>query len=302
MSTQEQRVKTSKSKKSIQTATETWAFIKEDYANGHQGKAEGRPIAWSCAAMDKELFHCMGVQPFFPEQFAALSAVQRRGGTRDESVEKEAVRFARAAEQEDYASYLCGYQRVATGFVIESLRTGEWHDAPLRGMPKPDMIVTTSCVCDVRVKWFEDMAQRLNVPYFCMDRPERIFKGILSTPKEHEVDYYASQIEDCLEFIAEVTGTKYDPARLNECLDWAYKTNNVRQEILQLRKSVPSPMGCADGFGTMYPGMYQSGTRRCYDFYAKMRDELRERVQKGIGQIENERFRLLWYGLPTWYN
>ena len=304
MTTQaETRIKTAGSKKSLQTARETWLFIKDDYINGHTGKAQGKPIAWSCAAMDKELFHCMGILPFFPEQFAALCATQRRGGSRDESVEKEAVRFARVAEQEDYASYICGYQRVSTGWVIHGLRTGEWQDAPIGGMPLPDMIVTTSCVCDVRVKWFEDMAQRLNVPYFCLDRPERIFEGITqASAREHEVDYYVSQVEDFLRFAEEVTGAKYDPARLNECLDWSYKTNDARQEILELRKAVPSPMGCADGFGTMYPGMYQLGTKRCYDFYVKLRDEVRERVKQGIGQIEDEWFRLLWYGLPTWYN
>ena len=297
-----QRIKTSKSKKSLQTARETWAFIKEDYENGHRVKSEGKPIAWSCAAMDKELYHAMGISPFFPEQFAALCAVQRRGGTRDESVEKEAVRFARVAEQEDYASYICGYQRVATGWTIDAVSRNEWHDAPLGGMPKPDMMITTSCACDVRVKWFEDMAQRIGVPYFCMDRPEQMIDGILETPKEHMVDYYESQVGDCLAFMEDVTGTRYDPDRLNECLDWSYKTNDLRQEILELRKAVPSPMGCADGFGTMYPGMYQIGTQRCYEFYKKLRDEVRDRVRQGIGQIENERFRLLWYGLPTWYN
>ena len=55
MATQvETTIKTAGSKKSLQTARETWQFIKEDYMNGHKGKAQGKPIAWSCAGMDKE--------------------------------------------------------------------------------------------------------------------------------------------------------------------------------------------------------------------------------------------------------
>ena len=95
---------------------------------------------------------------------------------------------------------------------------------------------------------------------------------------------------------------RYNEDRLNECLEWSYKTNELRLEILQLRKAVPSPMGCADGFATMYPGMYCSGTERAYEYYKALRDEVKAKVDAGTGQIENERFRLLWFGIPLWFN
>jgi benzoyl-CoA reductase/2-hydroxyglutaryl-CoA dehydratase subunit BcrC/BadD/HgdB len=291
---EQKQVATKGSKKSLEAARNTWKFIMEDYAQGHAHKAAGRPVVWSCATVEKELYYAMGLHPYYPEQFAALAAVRRK--TPDS--EKEAVRFARIAEQAGYSSDLCGYERVATGYVM----TGDLSDAPLGGMARPDLLVTTSCVCDVRLKWFEDMAQRLNVPLFTLDRPERVFDGILETPKPHEVRYYQSQLEDFLSFVTEVTGNKYDPDRLGECMDWAYKANDLRLELLELRKAVPSPMGCADGFATMYPGMYCSGTEKAYNFYKALRDEVKARVQAGKGQIENERFRLLWYGTPTWFN
>lgn len=288
------KISTSASRKSLQTARQTWQFIKEDYGEGHQYRREGKPVAWSCALVEKDIFYSMGVHPYFPEQFAALSAVRRKTA----ESEKEAVRFARIAEQGGYSADLCGYQRVATGYVM----TDDLADAPLGGMAKPDFMVTTSSTCDCRMKWFEDMAQRLNVPLFTLDRPERNINTITAVPPEHEITYYNAQLEDVFSFISDVTGVKYDPDRLDECLDWSYKTNDLRQEILDLRKAVPSPMGCADGFGTMYPGMYCSGTKKAYEFYKNLRDEVRGRVKNGIGQIENEKFRLLWYGIPTWYN
>ncbi|MBI4595410.1 MAG: 2-hydroxyacyl-CoA dehydratase, partial [Candidatus Tectomicrobia bacterium] len=49
-------------------------------------------------------------------------------------------------------------------------------------------------------------------------------------------------------------------------------------------------------------GMYCSGTKKAYEFYKRLRDEVKDRVKNGIGQIPNEKFRLLWYGIPTWYN
>jgi len=292
--TQERQIETKGSHKSLETARNAWQFIRSDYQQGHEHKKSGKPIVWSCSLVEKELFYAMGLHPYYPEQFASLCAVRRK--TKDS--EKEAVRFARLAEQAGYSSDLCGYERVATGYVLG----GELYDAPLEGMAQPDLLVTTSSVCDVRLKWFEDIAQRLKIPLFTLDRPERVFEGIMQPPKPHEVRYYRSQLEDVLNFMTEVTGTKYDPDRLNKCLDWSYKTNELRLEILELRKAVPSPMGCADGFATMYPGMYCSGTEKAYNFYKALRDEVKAKVDAGQGQIENEKFRLLWYGIPTWFN
>jgi benzoyl-CoA reductase/2-hydroxyglutaryl-CoA dehydratase subunit BcrC/BadD/HgdB len=175
-------------------------------------------------------------------------------------------------------------------------------DAPLGGMPAPDLMVTTSSVCDVRLKWFEDMAQRLNVPLFTLDRPERVFNDIRRQPMPHEVNYYKSVLEDYFSFVTDVTGIKYNEDRLRECMDWSYKTNELRLEILDLRKAVPSPMGCADGFATMYPGMYCSGTEKAFNYYKELRDEVKAKVLAGEGIVQNEKFRLMWYGIPLWFN
>lgn len=287
-------VETRGSRKSLEVARNTWKFIMQDFSEGHEHKKAGRPVVWSCALVEKELFYAMGLFPFYPEQFAALCAVRRK----EKGAEKEAVRFARIAEQAGYSTDLCGYERVVTGYVIN----GDLSDAPLGGMARPDLLVTTSSVCDVRLKWFEDMTQRLNVPLFTLDRPERVYDSIRQPPRPHEVRYYRSQLEDLLSFITDVTGIKYDQDRLNECMDWGYKTNELRLEILELRKAVPSPMGCADGFATMYPGMYCTGTEKAYNFYKALRDEVKAKVDAGLGLIQNEKFRLLWYGIPLWFN
>lgn len=290
----EKLTETRGSRKSLETARSTWKFIMEDYFEGHSHKQAGKPVVWSCALVEKELYYAMGLFPYYPEQFAALCAVR----SKEKGEEKEAVRFARIAEQAGYSTDLCGYERVATGYVI----AGDLSDAPLSGMAPPDLLVTTSSICDVRLKWFEDMSQRLNVPLFTLDRPERALSKIRTEPESYEVKYYRSQLEDLLAFITEVTGTKYDQDRLNECMEWGYRTNELRLELLELRKAVPSPMGCSDGFATMYPGMYCSGTEKAYDFYKTLRDEVKAKVEAGLGQIPNERFRLLWYGIPLWFN
>jgi len=314
------------SKKALLATTKAWELQKEDYSRGHQLKKEGKPVVWSCALFPKEIYWAMGIVPFYPEQAASLFSVRRLGGSKDISVPTYSVKYCQIAEAEGFREYICGYARTMLGYVIEGLRTGSWTDAPLGGVPLPNFMITTSFTCDTRMKWIETMAQMLKVPLFVLDVPEipsdlpaivpggrqpilvpqsRLKKGerlFLATPTDYELDYMVSQWEDCISFIEDVTGHKYNPDKLNEALDWSYKTAFLEGEIYQLRKAVPAPMSSADGFACAYPRMYLMGTKRCYDFFVSLRDELKERVEQGIGVIPNEKFRIMWYGLPTWFN
>ena len=44
------------SKKTLTAAKNAWLLQKEEYANGHQAKAEGKPVVWSCALAPKGLY------------------------------------------------------------------------------------------------------------------------------------------------------------------------------------------------------------------------------------------------------
>jgi benzoyl-CoA reductase/2-hydroxyglutaryl-CoA dehydratase subunit BcrC/BadD/HgdB len=318
------KVKTAPSKKSTNTAREVWSYVKEYYSLGHKLKAGGKPIVWSCAMFPKEIYWAMDVYPFFPEHFGVITGMFRRGGSKNDNVEKEAVRFCRLAESAGFGNYLCGYARASIGHTL----SGDLTDAPLGGIAKPEMVITTSCACDIRGKWLRYLAQVHEVPFFLLDLPnerhcdlplttpgmrsaflpyfERIKRGerdmFFSPIAEHEINYMQSQIEDCIEFIENITGNKYDQERFNEVMELSYRTNELRLEIMELRKAVPAPMGTADGLTCIYPGTYTPGTQPSYDFYIRLRDELKEKVAKGIGIIPEEKFRLLWFGLAPWFN
>jgi benzoyl-CoA reductase/2-hydroxyglutaryl-CoA dehydratase subunit BcrC/BadD/HgdB len=61
-------------------------------------------------------------------------------------------------------------------------------------------------------------------------------------------------------------------------------------------------MDARDAFSAVYFMLSTPGSQEAVDFYAQLRDELRERVKDGIGTVEDERFRLVWDNLPPWYN
>ena len=318
--------------KALSATKQAWTLQKEEYAAGQRWKEEGKPVAWSCAVFPKELFWAMDIFPFFPEQFSALFSVRRLEGSKDPSVPTYATHFCQIAEAEGNPDYLCGYARTGLGYVIEGVRTGNWTDVPMGGPPLPDFLVTTSCVCDVRMKWFESMAQMLKVPLFTLDIPEiahdlpsspwglrgpalsirsmtqrELERGqaeppLVAAAADYELDYMISQIEDFFDFAENVTGHKRDLDKLNESLEWSYKTCELNREINELRKAVPAPMPSTDGFGSAYPRLYLMGTKRGHDYFLTLRDELKEKVARGEGAFPNEKFRLSWYGLPLWFN
>ena len=43
------------------------------------------------------------------------------------------------------------------------------------------------------------------------------------------------------------------------------------------------------------------GTEACNAYYRQLRDELRDRVRRGVGGLREERRRLLWDNLPIWF-
>ena len=55
-----------------------------------------------------------------------------------------------------------------------------------------------------------------------------------------------------------------------------------------------------DQFISMAPIVAQRGTQVAVDFYRDLLQELEQRVQAGIGAIEDERYRLFWDNLPIW--
>lgn len=312
------------SSKSLKSTKLAWQLQKEDYAMGQQWKAKGKPVVWSCALFPKDLYRGMDVFPFFPEEFAALFSVRRLGGSRDKAVPTYSVKYCQIAEAEGFKSYLCGYARTALGYVMNGLKTGDWTDVPLGGPRLPDFMITTSLTCDVRQKWFEVMAEMLGVPLFCLDIPENLHDfnatGMIAQqpfmtadyhsgitpffriPTDYDLDYMLSQIEDCIAFMENITGHEFNMEKFNESLEYSYRTTEVNQQIYKLRQTVPAPMTSADGFASAYPALYLSGTKRGYEYFCGVLEEIKNRVKGGIAAVANEKFRLMWIGLPTWFN
>jgi len=114
--------------------------------------------------------------------------------------------------------------------------------------------------------------------------------------------YIVKELRGLIKFIEEQTGKKMDYDRLRELVDLSDRTWNLIHETYELRKAVPCPMGTGDAMNTMVPINFMMATQDSYNFFLNLNKELKEKIAKREGEVENEKYRLLWGGgLPAWF-
>jgi benzoyl-CoA reductase/2-hydroxyglutaryl-CoA dehydratase subunit BcrC/BadD/HgdB len=239
-----------------------------------------RPLAWVTSGAPVEVLVGMGVATVYPENYGALVGAQRA-----------AVPLAQVAEERGYSPDLCSYARCQIGSMLDS------RNAPQGGLPKPDLLVASNNICGTVIKWYQALAQELNVPLFLLDAPYQ-HEAELS---DHAVEYVAAQLEEMIAWVTQHTGRKLNEKKFAKALELSNEAVTLWCEIRELCQARPSPLNAPDLFLTMAPIVVLRGTRDAVAFYGKLKAEVEERVARGEGAILEERYRLLWDNIAIWY-
>lgn len=281
----ESQQQTKRSKKSLETTRSLYPILKEEYFNAYKAKQEGKVVAWVTVYFPVEILHAMGVVPVYPENYAALCAAKQR-----------TVEFCEAAEREGYSKDLCSYFRSSLGTVLtkQSVLSHE--------MAAPDILLTTTSLCDAHLKWFQTLSKVFNCPLFVLDVPYNKTCGDSDDVDASHVDYYVEQLQELISLLERMTNSRLDWTRLEEAVRLSDKASELWLEICDLRKSVPSSMSAVDAFSDIALLITQPGNQVAVDFFTRLRDEVKSRVEQGIGAIAEEKYRLLWDMVPMWYN
>jgi len=278
MSTMERKLKT--------TSGFYKKYVKKFYEDAHRAKAEKRPVAWVASTFPVETLQAMDIVSVWPENYASVCAARQ-----------VSVELCERAEREGFSRDLCSYSRCVLGSMF-----GYDKELPEGGLPRPDFLVSTTCACDTHLKWFQVASRLYKVPLFLLDVPYNTGGGDADHLDKAHIEYYGSQLEELFAFLEKQTGTKYDVYKLRETLAVSNWTSKLWMEIQDYRKTVPCPMDARDAFSAVFFMLCMPGSQLAVDFYTQLRDELKQRVQDGIGVIESERFRLVWDNLPLWFN
>ena len=278
-------VTSTSARKSLQTTLEVPTLRKAYYAQTLDDSKKGKKVAWCSNNIPVEILDVMDVTSVFLENYATVIAAKRL-----------ASGYCVAGEKKGFSQDVCGYARMLMGYL---LARDEVPEAPYGGLAKPDFLLVNSYSCDSRLGWFTAMNRALNLPLHVHDAPHQP-DGACDLAANAE--YTERELRSLVAFLEEQTGNKFDSERLRKRLELSRQTSEIMFDINELRKAVPCPMGSADMFTAVWPAMYMVGTKECEDFYQKLRAEVEERIAKGIGVVPEEKFRLMWSGIPFWYN
>lgn len=239
-----------------------------------------KPLAYVTSGAPVEIMEAMGILTLYPENYGAICGA--RGAS---------VHLCQVAEADGYPADLCSYARGHIGAVMRP------QDAPLKGMPKPDLLVCCTNICGTVQKWYEALAALYDVPLFMLDVPFQ-----RTTPAEpHIIAYVAEQLHEFVAWLEAHTRRRLKPARLRSVLNLSQEAITLWQEILEFGQHRPSPVNAPDLFIALAPIVALRGTRKAVDCYKGLKVELEERVAQGIGAVPGERYRLLWDNIAIWY-
>jgi len=238
-----------------------------------------KKVAWITSGGPVEPLYAMGVLPFYPENYGAMSGASRM-----------AVSLCEAAEQKGYSRDLCSY-------ALSDIGSSLTDKGPLGKLPKPDFLVCGNNICGTVIKWYEVQARALEVPIFFLDTP-----FVHDEIQDHTLRYVQNQMKDYAHFLERQLKRPFSEEKFKKVASCSFEAIKLWREILELSKNRPAPMAAFDAFIHMAPIVTLRGTRWAVWYYRKLKREIEERVKKRAGAFAREEIRLIWDNIPIWYD
>jgi benzoyl-CoA reductase/2-hydroxyglutaryl-CoA dehydratase subunit BcrC/BadD/HgdB len=237
-----------------------------------------------CSGMGPaELVRAFGMTPYFPENHAALIGASR---TSNSYIPRA---MAEGFSQSIHSGMACDIGAMVAG------------DSPLvsaygiAGPPTPDLVVFSTNSGHNLIEWFDYYGSRFDVPVFGLHPP-----AALGDIDRVDIDAATQQMLRLVGRLEGVTGSSLDMDRLGEVVENASRAATLWEEILELARSVPSPLTVFDLLIHFAPMVLMRGTPEAIEYYRILKDEVEERVSVKQAAVPGERFRFYWEGPPIW--
>ena len=264
----------------------TWNEAKDIRLNYYKDFAEAKEkggIRWAGGAWAFDAVPAgLGddVYPLTGEPYGASTAFNREFS--DDCLE--------ATEKYGFARDLCSYMRNYWGSILLNKYTfgGEF--------PKSDFLWTDHICCS-HAKWYQVAAElEGDIPFYCVD----VAVGPDEEVDENRIEYIVGQLHDGIEWMEEITGRTYDDNRLIEAVKNEFRSTSTWAEICALNKAIPAPLDEKSMYSLYVLGTLMKHSKKVVDFYEKLRDEVKDRVERGIAAVPNERVRVMTDTQPPW--
>jgi benzoyl-CoA reductase subunit B len=274
------------------------ALVDERYKRSLEAIKAGKPTAWSMVNwwLPEAILNVMGIETMYPENYGPVCAAT---GT--------AEAYLNRADAEGFPSHLCGYARNTLGYTARMMKDLEGQippEAPMGGMPKPSLLLSSGIACDARYKWFQALGRYMDVPVWVLELPhpgveEEATEGV----HEHNISFMVEGLREFVAFVERLLGKKMDWDKLYEAQRDIEEICRIWHETNELRKAKPCPMHARDFWTGMTGALFPSGNlKELLELYRKTYDEVKHRVDNNICSILEEKYRIVFAELPPWHS
>ncbi|MCC7382265.1 MAG: benzoyl-CoA reductase subunit B [Deltaproteobacteria bacterium] len=266
------------------------AMIADHYHKLSRAKAEGKKVVYTFVPGNiTELLHAFDVLPVYPEINALQSGMRKKSGG-----------YVNEAEKLGHSEDVCTYVKSDIG-MLKSGNIGPTGEK----LPEPDLLLLSYTGCFTFMKWFELLKQEYKCPIAMLHVPYQGDGRFTESMRDYVVAQLKTEVIPKLE---QITGKKYDEAKLQAHLEKSRKAEDDLVWVLESAKHKPSPI---DGYfgGVYYIGPIFTafrGTQGAVDYYRTLRGEVAERIRQGLGPVTpdgvmtKEKYRLVVEGPPNW--
>lgn len=257
----------------------------------------GEPFVVAQADTPHEIFHVMDI-PLISNQWwsAYISAKQL------------STKYFDAMVARGYPDNSCKYCSLGLACTLAN----DPSTAPWGGLPQPVALVarlTCDCIQQVFTQW----AEALGTEFFPMEAPAWTHKEVDwfdhsndNWERVYDPDRIALMVDemrDLITLLERKTGRRFDTAKFETLMHKVNEQEGYIWEAARLIGSArPCPVSIADQMpNTMIP-QWHRGSDWAVAHARKFRDEVADRVARGIGVASNERLRLMWIGAGVWHD
>lgn len=246
-------------------------------------KTGSKKIAWCTSVGPAELLRGMGFLVYFPENHGAMLGATRMAA--------DLIPYANAI---GYSPDICSYLTSDIGAFLQR-KTPLTRAYNIESVPRPDVLVFNTNQCRDVQDWFAWYSRHFKAPLSGIHTHRDI-----GEIRNYQVKDIARQIEDMVPDLEAVNGTKFEMNRFKEAVELSRKTSLLWRACLEAAVSIPSPWTFFDATIHMGPAVVARGTQQAVDYYEILLAELKQRIDDGVGAVEEEKHRLYWEGMPVW--
>ena len=278
----------------LKTVAEVGKLRRELYHRINHSHDYGEFTAWTMVGNPDPILRSFGVWHAFGENYGPVCAAKQVNDI-----------FCGEAESDGFSVDICSYLRCQLGYAKKVIDLGGKipTEAPYGGMGKPDMYIAPTYICDGRYKSLQASLRYYDVPYFVYEVREAPFEMLNQgwEVKKRYVEHYYAQLKELVRFLERVTGKRFDEGKCAEALSYWWTGHKALADTWKMRGNRPNPWGTEDSFALCYPYMNFGATKKCADFYQKLYEEVKYRVDNKIGIPQHEKYRLYWEGMPPYF-